>query len=164
RATIARGASDETTNYVPAIVAQSTTTGDYVATTVIDTRSLRPGAYAGLAAYGDADNALGLSVGGDGRMVLWRRERRDDKPAQQTGTILEAPRGARVHLRMSATGGRRFRFSASPDGRTWTNAGDELDGDYLPRWDRGIRVALAVGGVPGSAARFDSLRIASAVR
>ncbi len=164
RNTGARGSTAETTNYVPAIVAQSTTAGDYVATTIIDTRGLRPGAYAGLAAYGDADNALGLSVGSDGRMVLWRRERRDEKPAQQTGTILEAPRGARVHLRMTATDGRRFRFSASADGRNWRDAGGELDGDYLPRWDRGIRVALAVGGVPGAAARFDSLRIESAAR
>ncbi len=34
-----------------------------------------------------------------------------------------------------------------------------LEGDYLPPWDRAVRVALTAGGAPGASARFDWLRI-----
>ncbi len=152
------GNSVEFSNFVAAVVAQPTTTGSYAATTSIETRNMAAGAFAGLSAYGDVDNALGLSVGSEGKMVLWRRELKEKTP-QQTVTLIDAPQGRRLHLRMTATGGRRFRFAVSRDGRNWTNIGEELDGDYLPRWDRGIRVALAVGGASRASGRFDSLRI-----
>ena len=39
------------------------------------------------------------------------------------------------------------------------DVGDEQDGQYLPPWDRGVRVALVAGGAPGAAARYGFLRI-----
>jgi beta-xylosidase len=140
-----------------AVVARTTTTGDYAATTAIDTSGLKPGTLTGLAAYGDDENALGIAVG-DSKVTVWRREK--GKP--QTLATIAAPRAPLIFLRMTATGGDRFRFAMSRDGRSWTEVGEPLNGDYLPPWDRAVRVALTTGGASGAAAKFDWLRIVPA--
>jgi hypothetical protein len=106
---------------------------------------------AGLSAYGDNENALGLAVSGDS-VTLWRLE----KGSNQTVTQAQVSGGTALFLRVTARGGKRYQFAFSADGRRWTNVGEELDGSYLPPWDRGVRVALTAGGGP---ARFDWLRI-----
>jgi xylan 1,4-beta-xylosidase len=60
---------------------------------------------------------------------------------------------------MTAREGHLYRFSASADGRKWHELGGEMEGAYLPPWDRGVRVALVAGGARGTRALFDSLRI-----
>jgi hypothetical protein len=60
---------------------------------------------------------------------------------------------------MTAREGHLYRFAASADGRSWQDIGGEVDGAYLPPWDRGVRVALVAGGERGATARFDSLRV-----
>jgi xylan 1,4-beta-xylosidase len=141
-----------------AVLARTTTTGDYVATTAIDTHSLVAGASAGLSAYGDGENALGISVAADGGARVWRREKNQEQ-------IVVAPpitfRSARAFLRMTAREGHLYRFALSEDGRRWTDAGGEVDGSYLPPWDRGVRVALVS---TGAGARFDWLRISPSHR
>jgi beta-xylosidase len=144
----------QSASVIGAVVARSTTVGDYTATTVVETSRLTGGAMAGLSAYGETENALGLSVG-DGKLVLWRREKNE----QRTLETIAAPPGASLHLRMRARDGQRYRFSVSRDGRDWKNVGDEVDGNYLPPWDRGVRVALTAGGARGASARFGFLRI-----
>jgi xylan 1,4-beta-xylosidase len=139
---------------IGAVVARSTTVGDYEATTLVETGRLNAGATAGLAAYGDAENALGLSVS-DGRLLLWRREKKE----QQTLATIDAPSVQSLHIRLRTRAGHRYRFSFSSDGRDWKEVGDEVDGSYLPPWDRGVRVALTSGGARGAAARFGFLRI-----
>lgn len=139
---------------IGAIVARSTTAGDYIATTVADLRGMKPGALAGLAAYGDVENALGIAVGG-GKLIVWRRENNEHKIV----AMAEAPKSRLVHLRMISTGGHRFRFAASADGQRWTQVGNK-QGTALPPWDHAVRVALTSGGVEGAAARFDGLQIA----
>jgi xylan 1,4-beta-xylosidase len=139
---------------IGAVLARSTTVGDYDATTQVETSRLNAGAMAGLAAYGDAENALGLSVG-DGRITLWRREKKE----QRTLETMPAPSAQSLHIRMRARDGHRYRFSYSTDGRDWKNAGEEIDGSYLPPWDRGVRVALTSGGARNAAAWFGYLRI-----
>ncbi|HEV3468246.1 MAG TPA: family 43 glycosylhydrolase [Pyrinomonadaceae bacterium] len=136
---------------VGAVVARSTTDGDYEATTVVETARPEAGAAAGLSAFGDLENALGVSVGG-GRVRLWRREKNEHREVASA----EAPAGARLHLRMRARDGHRYRFAYSRDGRDWRDVGEEVDGGYLPPWDRGVRVALTAGGGAG---RFGFLRI-----
>ena len=138
-----------------AVVARTTTTGDYVATTTINMSGLKPGAMAGLAAYGDEENALGVAVGG-GKLTLWRRE----KGKQETLATKDAPRASIVYLKMTAVGGDRFRFAVSGDGRSWADVGEQLKGEYLPPWDRAVRVALTAGGASGAAATFEWFRIA----
>ena len=144
----------EAANVLGGVVGWWTTVGDYVATTIVDTRNMKAGAQAGLAAYGDAENALGIGVR-DGRAIVWRRE----KNQQQTVTEETAPRVPLIHLRMTATDGHRFRFAVSADGRRWQEVGAEVEGSYLPPWDRGVRVALTAGGAPGASATFENLRI-----
>jgi xylan 1,4-beta-xylosidase len=140
-----------------AVVARTTTTGNYVAKTAIDVSGLTKGTMAGLAAYGDEENALGIAVG-NGRVIVWRRE----KGKQQTLATEDAPGAPIIHLRMKATGGDYFRFAMSRDGRTWTEVGDQLNGEYLPPWDRAVRVALTAGGARNARARFISFGISSA--
>ncbi|HUQ34080.1 MAG TPA: family 43 glycosylhydrolase [Pyrinomonadaceae bacterium] len=141
-------------NLTGAVLARSPATGDYTATTVVETSGLKNGAMAGLSAFGEMENALGLSVG-SGKVILWRREKNE----QRTLETIDAPEGASIQLRMRAREGRRYRFSVSTDGRNWKDVGEEVDGEYLPPWDRGVRVALTAGGARGATARFGYLRI-----
>jgi hypothetical protein len=115
---------------------------------------MKPGMLAGLAAYGDGENALGIAVG-DGKVVVWRREKNEHKTLKSA----EVPPSPTIYLRLSAAGGSRYRFAVSRDGRDWKEIGDKTEGDYLPPWDRAVRVALTVGGADGAIARFESLRI-----
>lgn len=146
--------AQEAGNPVAAVVAQSTTVGDYTATTTVDTSSLTSGALAGLAAYGNAENALGASIGG-GKVLLWRREKNEHRVL----TTIDAPPSRTAQLRMTARDGHRFRFAVSGDGRSWKDVGGELEGSHLPPWDLGVRVALTSGGASSASARFGSLRI-----
>ena len=133
------------------VLARSCTSGDYVATTIVDTASLKDGATVSLSAFGDAANALGLSIG-SGQAILWRTQKRQRQElARHTGL----PAGA-VHLRMIATDGHRFQFAVSADGSAWIPIGESADGDSLPPWDRSIRIALICHD---GEARFASLRI-----
>jgi beta-xylosidase len=134
-----------------AVLARSTAVGNYVASTRVNTKEMRPGASAGLAAYGDQENALGVALMNN-RVTLWRLE----KGAMQTMAEMNAPNSGSLFLRMTARDGHLYRFAFSRDNRLWTNVGAELDGQHLPPWDRGVRVALTAGKAP---ARFNWLRI-----
>jgi beta-xylosidase len=146
-------ASQSKVEMLSAVLARSTTVGDYVATTSINTGQMPPGALAGLSAYGDHENALGASVIAN-RVTLWRLE----KGTLQTVAETNAAGSGSLFLRMTARGGHLYRFAFSRDSRQWTDVGEELDGQYLPPWDRGVRVALTAGKAP---ARFNWLRIAA---
>lgn len=137
---------------VDAIVARQTRQGDYTATARV--AKVTGSAMAGITAYGDAGNAVGVALAAD-RLVVWARE----KGAQRSVTEMPLTVKAWCDLRMIASGGQRYRFQFSADGADWQKIGDEIDGAYLPPWDRGVRVALAVGGGKGAEARFDSIQI-----
>lgn len=126
-----------------AVIGVRTTTGNYVASTSVDVRSLGGLRSAGLSAFGDHDNALGASVK-EGKLLVWKRQR----GKQEVLSTNAIPAGDTVFLRMTAADGHRFTFSSSADGRSWTALGGNIDveGNYLPPWDRGIRVALVAGG------------------
>ena len=140
-----------------AVVARSITAGDYEATTVIDTRGLKLGAFAGLSAFGDPANALGVSVG-EGKALVWRRENNQHKTIAEMNDVIWPS----VYLRLTARGGNRFQFAISSDGRDWKTVGETAEGGYLPPWDRSVRVALTVGGAVGAEGRFNSFRITPA--
>ncbi|MDB6121232.1 MAG: beta-xylosidase [Pedosphaera sp.] len=142
------------TNIVGAVLARSTTTANYTATTSIDTASLKSGSIAGLSAFGDAANAVGLAIG-NGKLILWRR----DKGRVQRLSEVDAPPGDKLQLRLTAKEGYRFQFAASGDSEKWVSVGDDLLGKNLPPWDRSIRVALTVGGNEKAEGRFDSFRL-----
>src|SRR6218665_953422 len=143
-------------NPVGAILARSTQSGAYRAETRVDVSGLTGGAQAGLAAGGDPENAIGVGLRGD-KVQVWRRQ----GGKQETVATADAPAatGNTYHLRMTTRAGHLFHFAVSADGTTWTTVGEEQNGDFLPLWDRGVRVGLTVGGASGDFARFDSLRI-----
>jgi xylan 1,4-beta-xylosidase len=147
-------AAGHANDVIGAVLARSTTAGDYTAMTLVDTSDMKAGALAGLSAYGDQENALGVAVGG-GKIILWRREKNDHKVVETK----VAPNAARLYLRMRARRGHLFRFAFSRNGRDWTEVGGEMDGSYLPPWDRGVRVALTCGGAEGASARFQEMSI-----
>jgi hypothetical protein len=125
-----------------------------VAVTVLDTAGLTPGTQAGLGAVGTPENAVGIRMKGN-TLEVWSLK--DSK--EQTLGSAPAPVGARVYLRMAVREGHLYRFSASTDGANWVDVGGEVNGDFLPHWDRGVRMALTAGGGVGASARFDSLTI-----
>jgi xylan 1,4-beta-xylosidase len=144
----------EQTDNSDSVVARTTTTGDYVTTTQVDLRDRRGGsAFAGLSAYGDAENSVGVGVMGGNAVGLWRMEKGKGEPHMQSDVL---PRGDVAFLRMTVREGHLYRFAVSGDGRGWKDVGDEIDGSFLPPWDRGVRVALVATGGP---ARFGFLRI-----
>lgn len=147
---------EQSTNWLGGVLGVKTTAGEYQASTILNVATLTAGARAGLSAFGDAQNALGF-VAGDRRLTVYRRQ----KGQQREMGSAEMPAGEKIHLRLTASGGHRFRFAVSADGKAWTGVGDDVDleGDYLPPWDRGIRVALTVGGVVSARAQFDHLRL-----
>ncbi|MDQ6786364.1 MAG: family 43 glycosylhydrolase [Acidobacteriota bacterium] len=144
----------QSSNPIGAIMAYWTTVGSYTATTMIDASSIKNGAIAGIAAYGDNENALGFGVQ-NGKIVVWRRERNNHRALSTT----DAPTGNQIYLRLTARDGIFYSFAVSRDGKTFQSVGNEQNGDYLPPWDRGVRVALTVGGAENASARFGFLRI-----
>jgi xylan 1,4-beta-xylosidase len=153
-ALVLRASGRNPASAVDSVVARPALTSDYVATARLLTTGARPGTMAGLSVYGNAANALGISVA-DGRAIVWRRQ----KDQQQTLATANVPYGDAVHLRITATGGARFQFAMSADGQDWRLVGDAAEGGHLPPWDLAVRIALAVGGPAGSEARFDWLRV-----
>jgi beta-xylosidase len=156
-----RPTSSNATDVVAAIAAVKTTTANYVATTALDSKTLAAHSKAGLAAYGDRENALGIVSDGT-TVTLWRRQRNKTDIV----TVADAPKSTTLHLRMTAHDGHRFKFAMSNDGNQWQTIGSDMDieGEHLPPWDRGIRVALTSGGSERATARFDFLRVEASRR
>lgn len=137
-----------------ATIARSTLLGDYVATTEV---SAPANVRAGLAAVGDGDNALGVSVLGD-KVMVWRLGNGTSQP------IAEAAAPIKAQLRMTAAKGHVYSFAVSgDDGKTWEPVGSYVDSQAvdpdLPPWDRGVRVGLLASGPAGTSAKFEFLRV-----
>jgi beta-xylosidase len=130
-----------------AVVARRTTSGDYVATTLVDALGMSAAARAGLAVYGWRDASIGIAAGG-GKITVWRREGKDERVVASA----DAPKSEVIYLRMTAAGGERYSFAFSANGRDWTGLGGAVGGGYI----EGARVALTAGG---GAARFDWVKI-----
>jgi beta-xylosidase len=148
------GVGGRTNSLVGAVLARPTTTADYVASTVVETRNLKPGWAVGLCAFGDSHNAMGLAVTRKG-LIAWRR----DKGAHRRLAGPQAMPGEKIYLRLTAGRGYRFRLSASTDGDTWKDVGEALETKNLPPWDRSVRVALTAGGAPDAEGCFDSFSL-----
>jgi beta-xylosidase len=147
---------DQAHDLIGAVLGIKTTSGDYIATALLDARGITAGAMAGLSAFGDRENALGVAIR-DSKVVVWRRQRNK----HETLATSDAPGGPRLFFRIAAKEGHRFQFAISSDGGDWKNVGQDIDveGNYLPPWDRGVRVALTVGGAENALGKFDWLRI-----
>lgn len=145
---------EQGTNLMGGVIGRSITTGDFVASAVLDTRSVEPGEIVGLAALGDRANSTGIALV-DGQLVLWNRER-DQQTTLATAT---APKSRNLHLQFTSTRGKQYQFAYSEDGKNWLLLEPQLTGGHLPPWDRAVRVGLTAGGVRGAEAHFDSIEI-----
>ena len=146
--------SRKTNDFVGAVLARSTTVGDYSARTIVG--DLTDGTFAGIAAFGDAANAMGLAVGRGGKLVLWLRQ----KGRHQVLAESSIPKHRDVQLRMTARNGHEFQFFVrGDDTQPWNPVGKDIQGKYLPPWDRNVRVALTVGGAETAEAQFDSFAL-----
>ena len=134
----------------PAFVGQKTYTSDYRAqTSVVVGQS---SAEAGLAAIGDEDNMLGISLVG-GKVRVWKRE----KGALTITYEKSLPKSKAVFFRLNVRNGSQMNFSYSVDGKTFTEAGSgSLDASFLPPWDRAVRVGLVSIGQNTTKAVFEN--------
>jgi xylan 1,4-beta-xylosidase len=132
-----------------AIITQPATSGNYVATTQINLALSGRGALVGLSAFGDAENALGITIG-DGQIKVWNMERKGVRTVASAKTA-----AGLVSLRMTARDGERYRFAYSSDGKVWTPLGDEVQGSHL----ESVRIALTSGGAAGAVGKFEWFRI-----
>jgi beta-xylosidase len=147
-----------------AIAARPTRAANYAATTGVDVASIAAGARAGLAAFGNRDNAIAVTVeraadvatGTPLTVAVWQTQ----KGERRTLATTQAPAAPLLHLRLSAKDRTRFEFSVSQDGQTWKTVG-AAEGEYLPPWDLAVRVALLVSGPPTSSARFGGFKLES---
>lgn len=146
--------SPSQTNIDAALVAQSMTTASLTATVRVETAPEKLHGMAGLAIVGDAENALGLSVG-QGRMMQWERK------GGQFRVVAEKPLPAaeKVELQMTARPGGVFSFAARAAGGAWDDVGPEAGGNGLSPWDRGLRIGLTVGGESSAQGRFEQFHI-----
>ena len=136
-----------------AILARRLASGDSLALAEL-AADLPAGVWAGLAACGDPDNALGIAVG-NGNALIWRRQQ---GAVRVVATVaLRIPQGSPLLLRMRVTDGVRYDFAAGGKESELVPVGATLDGAYLPPWDRGVRVALTAAGA--APARFHWLRL-----
>jgi beta-xylosidase len=137
-----------------ATIARSTLLGDYVAETEV---SADPTVRAGLAAVGDGDNALGISVLAN-KVMVWRLGN------GMSQLVAEGAAPIKTQLRMTAAKGHVYSFATSGDsGVTWEPIGSYVDSQAvdpdLPPWDRGVRVGLVASGPAGATAKFEFLRV-----
>jgi beta-xylosidase len=140
----------KTNDLVGAVLARSTTSGDYSARAMI--ANLEPGVFAGIAAFGDPANAIGIAVS-ESKVVLWRRQKGKHE------ILSEGPMGSGrgpVPLGLLARNGHQFQFFLGSEG-----FGPHMEAKHLPPWDRNVRVALTAGGVENATARFDRFSITS---
>ncbi|WP_310394271.1 family 43 glycosylhydrolase [Hymenobacter sp.] len=145
-----------------AALGRHTLTGTYTATTTLLAPAALPaGTAAGLAAHGDPKNAVALTAGG-GKLQLW--ERRDGKQQILAEATLPTAADKAVQLRMQVTGGNSYRFAWSTDGTTWTNPlvnNGAVSGQFLPPWDRGVRVGVLAQGPASVTAAFERFALNS---
>ena len=149
-----------------AIAARPTLVGTYTATTVVDASSLAPGARAGLAAFGNRDNMLALTIdrpppsGGTPTtrsltLTVWQLQKGEAK----TLATERMETSDLVHLQLKASDRTRFDFAISPDGQSWKIVAAQAEGGYLPP-----RVALLISGPPNASARFGMFRLETSDR
>ncbi|MBA9078646.1 family 43 glycosylhydrolase [Rufibacter quisquiliarum] len=141
---------------VGSMLGQRTKTGNYTATAALDVASLPKGTMAGLSAFGDPNNSVGIGVQ-DGNVVVWQVKR---KQATDVARV-PAPQAKTLQFKVEVQDGNKLSFSFSPDGQKWTTPGNAqpIDGSFLPPWDRGVRVGLSAKGPAGATAAFDWFKL-----
>ena len=133
-----------------------TTVGSYTATTMIERKSSQKRRDCRTLRLTATAKTRSVSALKDNKIVVWRRERKNHRVLSTT----DAPTGKTDLSAMNGAGRGILQFCGQhATARNFKTVGQEQNGDYLPPWDRGVRVALTVGGAENAAARFGFLRI-----
>ncbi len=104
--------------------------------------------------YGDASNALGVGIRGDS-LELWQVK---DGVRSQLQTQRLPSRSAPLTLRLTSRQGQFFTFGWLTDGGAFQTLNPvEIDGRFLPRWDRAPRLGVSVRGPRAGSSRINSL-------
>jgi xylan 1,4-beta-xylosidase len=152
--------------------ARSTLAGNYVATTLVDAASITAGARAGLAAFGNRDNVLAMTIehpqqpaageapGDTLAVTVWQTQKGERRTL---ATELVGRRGM-LHLRLTAKDRTRFQFAVSPDGRSWKTLPADAEAGFLAPSDLSVRVALLLSGPPNASASFGVFRLEQAAQ
>ena len=138
-----------TTDGEPTSAVRPIMTSSFVAETAVDVKRLASGTLAGLALYGDRANHLALVTDGTKIQLLSQRRGEPSVVAEAP-----APTSNLIRLRLASVEGDRFRFAVNSDG-AWTEFAKEIDGSFLPPWDRAVRTGVYVSGAKSATGSFD---------
>jgi len=130
------------------ILAQAALSYNYEATTSV---LVKDSVSAGLSAFGDVNNAIGISAGKDS-IRLWKIQN-----GQYNVLAHQATPATTLQFKLVAKQGSQVAFFYSTDGKTWIGLGPAVDGTFLPPWDRSVRIALVAQGQ--GTAYFDWFRL-----
>ncbi|MFB9863398.1 family 43 glycosylhydrolase [Rufibacter immobilis] len=138
------------------VLSQRTIGNNYTVTASLDAKSLGKGVSAGLAAIGDPENAVGVSLSNN-EIQLWSTKQNKTEILSRT----TAPGQGMLQFRLTTTKGDQLQFAWSADGTNWTplNNGQAVSGAFLPPWDRGVRVGLVAKGPASATASFDWFKL-----
>ncbi len=134
--TLAPSANPEHT--LAAVIARATISPTYLAETEV---TVPAEGMAGISAFGDRQNAIGIGVR-LGRYVVWQRH----EGTMRIVAAHRAPVSGNVRLRATSTVGNRMYFDYSNDGKFWWRLGPAVSLASIPPWDRSVRIALYNGG------------------
>lgn len=121
-----------------AVLAQATLSYSYEVTT---SAKLQAGIFSGLSAFGDVNNAIGISADKD-TMLVWKVQ--DNK--RTIVAKIKTPAVANIQFKLVTQQGSQLEYFYSTDGKEWKGLGGVLNGNFLPPWDRSVRVALVSQG------------------
>jgi beta-xylosidase len=154
--TLSNRGDRRTDDVLASVLARPIRSCDFIAETGLDMRRLEPGTQAGLCFYGDADNAVGAGIR-DGSVYVWRRSR----GAHRSVRVVPIAGASAPELRIACADGRDISFFYRRDGLSrWIPLTDKaLHAPHISPWDRGIRLALTVGGKLDASARFTHLNV-----
>jgi beta-xylosidase len=130
-----------------AFLGQKTYTADYEAEAVINGFTTT----AGLALIGDEKNFISTTIEGN-KLVLKKVEA--DKETILNEKKINAK--DKLTLRVSVANGKDISFAYSTNGKDYSTINSEnINGTYLPPWDRAVRVGLISRGSVGQRSTFD---------
>ena len=139
---------------IGAVAARRTLSPNYRAITAVTEESSPEGSH-GLASIGDENNALGVSVSQE-NIEVWKVEegKREQISAQKKNVPV-------VYLKMEVRNGEKYEFFWSEDGENWNSFPNqrELNGYFLPPWDRAVRVGLVSKGPENSRGVFSKFEV-----
>jgi xylan 1,4-beta-xylosidase len=136
-----------------AFVAQKTLWPDYLASTAVIPGNTT--ARAGLGAIGDDENMVSVTVMGDTIKVIELRRNKETVMGQK----VISPK-SKVYLQMLVRNGKDINFMYSVDGKNYKPVNDKvINGQFLPPWDRAVRVGLISKGEPLQQATFDFFKM-----